>query len=524
MPHRSKRPVLLCLLLLVLVVPAAMCAAAGPEGALTMARQTDARYLDPNVATSDRSLNMTIFGALVTRNLLDGAYAPYLAESWEVLDPKTWKFNLKKGVKFQDGTEVTSADVKFSFDRTQGKINPKFRGYRKGAINREVASVETPDKYTVIIKTKAPDASFLGIPMLVNVVPKAYVEKLGDREYAKSPIGFGPFKVTEIAVGERLKAEAFEGFFNTNPKPGEIGPAKVKNVVLRTLPQEATMVAALKAGEIDGFFGADTDTVKDLESLPDITVFRAPAALHGFFILNSLAEKDPETGQPNPFRDVRVRLAMNYAVEWNSIIKNYLTGHEFRTTLIGRNQIGYDPKAPLYPYDPEKAKKLLAEAGYPEGFSIPYHYPETARRPSIDAIWEYWRTVGVQIKPAPHSQAAHLQGVYRKNAYGVIAWSGGYGPDPGNWFRVMVPVNGLQALHQPNAEIEALFEKQAVEFDSAKRAELIKQLCALLMKEAWFVPGVHTVDHAALNTKNWTVDKEKLPLSTLPMTGISKRK
>ncbi len=523
MLKRSAPGAIFCLLVLACMTSAAV-GAAGPEGTLIMARQIEAQYLDPNVATSDRSLNLAVFGSLVGRSLLNGSYSPDLAKSWEVLDPTTWKFNLRKGIKFQDGTEVTSADVKFSFDRTMGKFDPKFRGFRRGELNREVASIEAPDAYTVIIKSQEADASFLGVPMLVNVVPKAYIEKLGDKEYAKSPLGFGPYKVKEIAVGEGVKLEAFEDYWNAKPKPGEIGRSKVKSVILKTLPQEATMVAALKAGEIDGFFGADTDTAKDLEKLPDLTIFRAPASLHGFFLLNCRAEKDPATGKPNPLRDVRVRLAVNYAIDWTSIIKNYLTGHEYRTTLVRRDQIGYDPKAPLYPYDPEKARKLLAEAGYGEGVSLPFHYPEAARQPYMDAIWEYWRTVGINVKPTPLSSAAHLQGVYSKEFFGIIAWAGGYGPDPGNWFRVMVPYDGLQAMHPPNAQVEELEKKQGVEFDFKKRVELIRQLSAILMKEAWFVPAVHGVEQDVLNTRKWTVDKEKLPLSSLPLTGISKRK
>lgn len=523
MPNRNALSAILCLLVLACMTSAAVHAA-GPEGTLIMARQSEAGYLDPNMATSDRSLNAAVFGSLVGRSLLDGSYLPHLAKSWEILDPTTWKFTLRKGIKFQDGTEVTSADVKFSFDRTMGKFDPKFRGFRKGELSREIASVETPDAYTVIIKSQEVDASFLGVPMLVNVVPKAYVEKVGDKEYAKSPIGFGPFKVKEIAVGEDVKLEAFEEYWNAKPNPGEIGRSKVKAVTLKTLPQEATMVAALKAGEIDGFFGADTDTVKELEKLPDFTIFRAPAAQHGFFILNFRAEKDPATGKPNPLRDVRVRLAVNYAIDWGSIIKNYLTGHEYRTTLVGRDQIGYDPKAPLYPFDPEKARKLLAEAGYGDGFSIPFHYTEASRQPYMDAIWENWRTVGIQVKPTPHSLAAHMQDVYKKESYGIIGWSGGYGPDPGNWFRVMVPYDGLQAMHLQSAQVEDLEKKQGVEFDLKKRVELIRQLSAILMKEAWFVPAVHGVEQDVLNTKKWTVDKKRLPLSALPLTGIAKKK
>jgi len=519
----AGRYVFICFLVLMISLPLNVSLAA-PEGELIMARQREAMFLDPNVATSDRSVNGLFFGSIVVENLFDGKYTRELAESWEVIDPTTWKFNLQKGIKFHDGTEVTAADVKFSFERTMGKYDKKFMGYRKGAIAGLVAAIETPDDYTVIIKTKNADASFLGVPLLMHVVPKAYVEKLGDKEYAKKPIGFGPFMVTEIKVGEYIKGEAYEDYWNADPKRGETGRAKIKSFIMRTLPQEATMIAALKAGEIDGFYGVNIDSVKDLEKDPDISMFRAPTSLHGFYILNFRAEKDPKTGGPNPLRDIRIRQALNYALDWDSLIKNYLTGNEWRTTLIGRTQIGYDPKAPIYPYDPEKARKLLAEAGYENGLELPFHYEEGARQPYMDAVWDYWRKAGINVTPEPHSAAVNLQGVYKKTSFGIVNWGGGYGPDPGNWFRVMVPFDGLQAMHLPNAQVEELNEKQAVEFDREKRAEYIKQLNEILLKEAWFVPGLRGVEHTALNTKKWKVDKEGIVLSTLPLTCVSKQK
>jgi len=524
MSNKTMSNILFPLFILILIPLCAKVTAAGPKGTIIMARQQEAMFLDQNVATSDRSINAMVFGSMITRNLFDGTYSPHLAESWEALDPTTWKFKLRKGVKFHNGDEVTSIDVKFAFERTAGEFNPRFRGFRKGAIRRQVASIETPDDYTVIIKTKFVDASFLGVAMLMQVAPKAYVESLGDREYAKKPIGFGPYKVKEIKVGEYLTFEAYEEYWNANPKRGEIGRSKVRNVILKTLPREATMVAALRAGEVDGIYGVDIDSVKELENLPHITIYRAPAALHGFFILNFRAEKDPKTGKPNPLRDVRIRQAINYAVDWDSIIKNYLTGREWRTTLIGRMQIGYDPNAPIYPYDPEKARKLLADAGYAKGISLPFHHTEQGRTPYIDAVWNYWREVGINVVPKVHSPSVRLRGVYRKKFLGIIAWGGGYGPDPGNWFRVMVPYNGLQAMHQPHEKVEELYKKQSVEFDKEKRIQLIIELNEILLKEAWFVPTLHGVGHAALNTERWTLDKSTMPLSVLPLTYISKKR
>ena len=492
------------------------------RGSLIAGRQTEAQYLDGNVATSDRSLNSQIFGSMYYINSYDGKYLPRLAESYEVLDSKTWKFNLRKGVKFHNGTEATSEDVKFSFDRSMGKFSKKFRGYRKGPLKKQIAAIETPDKYTVIIKTKFADASFLGVAMLLQVVPKDYVQKMGDKGYARKPIGFGPYKVTEIKVGEHIKYEAFEDYYNQNPGRGEGGPSKLKQITFRTLPREATMIAAIKAGEIDAMYGVNIDSVKDLESLSNLSLYYAPAALHGFYILNSRSEKDPK-GKPNPLWDVRVRRALNHAINWDDIIKNYMTGREWRTTLIGRTQVGYTPDVPLQQYDPEKAKKLLAEAGYADGLSLSFHYNEATRQPYQDGIWQYWQQVGININPKPHSRAVHLRGVYRKKHDGIIAWGGGYGPDPGNWFRVMTPYKGFQAMHPKSKKVVNLARQQSVEFDKNKRNALIKELNTVLLEEAWFVPTVRGVGIAALNTNKYKYHNADIKLTPLMLTRIEKK-
>jgi len=492
------------------------------RGSIVAGRQAEAKYLDGNVATTDRSVDSLVFGTMFFINLYDGNYTPRLAESYEVLDKNTWKFNLRKGVKFHNGDAVTAEDVKFSFERTMGKFNKKFRGFRKGVLVRQIASVEAQDKYTVIIKTKFADASFLGVALLMQIVPKSYVQKLGDKGFARKPVGFGPYKVAEIKVGEYLKFEAFEDFYNQNPGKGEIGASKLKEVTLRTLPQEATMIAALKAGEIDAMYGVDADSRKEFDDRPGITLYDAPTSLHGFFILNCRKEKTAK-GKPNPLWDVRVRKALNHAINWDEIIKNYLTGKEWRTTLIGRSQIGYSPDVPLPQYEPEKAKKLLEEAGYGNGLTLAFHYQDTSRQPYQDAVWQYWQRIGINITPKPHSRAVHLRGVYRKKHEGIINWGGGFGPDAGNWIRVMAPYNGFQAMHPKNKKVAQLAKKQSVEFNLEKRTALIKELNTIVLEEAWFVPTIRGVSTAALNTGKFRYHNEDIKMTSLSLTSVEKK-
>jgi peptide/nickel transport system substrate-binding protein len=491
-----------------------------PEGTLIVATTGEIRYSDPNRESANLFFHGGVSGSLIRRNTSHGRYSRSLARSWELIDSTTWKFTLQKGIKFHNGLTVTSADVKYSFDRTMGKFDPRFRGFRRATLRRVIAAIETPDEYTIIFKTKDPDSSFLGIPQLLQIVPKAYVEKVGDREFAKKTIGFGPWKVKEIKVGESIEIEAFEHYWNVNPQPGEMGRPKIKSFIVRTLPKQATMVAALKAGEIDSIMGVRADMVEELRAMNNITVYQSPSPLQGFIIMNCRSRSDP----PNPLRDIRVRQALNYALDWDAIIKNFLTGKEYRTTLIDKDQIGYDPNTHKFPYDPEKAKTLLAEAGYADGFTIPYHYVSSEHSPTREVIWDYWRKVGVRVDPQAHTFPVVVRGVYSKSFLGLVPWASGVSRDPGNWLRVMIPYDGEHALHARHKKAEELFEKQSTEFDENKRAELIKQLNEIVLREVWLIPAVRGVFSWALNTGKWTVDTSKEPLATFPATWISLKK
>jgi len=513
----------LCFTALVPLFPSILAAA--PEGELITARASQVMYIDPGKRTSDASLHPLIFGTLATLSGDDGSWIPSLAESWENVDPLTWKFNLRRGVRFQNGAPFTSADVKFSYDRVLGKIDKRFRGNRRRVMMKMIESVETPDEYTVIFKTKYPTASFLTIFLYFYVVPKDYVMEIGNREFSRKPIGTGPFKFKELKLGSYVTIEANEDYWNTNPKIGEVGRPKLKTVVGRLLPQPATAIAALKAGEVDAV-SVPTDMVADLEKEKRFEIFYSPTPILKYLkiIVNSLAETDPATGKSNPLRDIRVRRALNYALDIDSIIKHFLTGREEPASLIGRNQIGYDPTVPLYPYDPEKAKKLLTEAGYPKGITIPFHYPNAMLIPALEGVWGQWREVGINMVPKPHSVAVHLQGIWKRKSFGLIHLWGGIGPDISDWFRIMIPDGAQQALHLPDKAIQDLFEKQAVEFDPAKRAALHRQINVELIDRAWFINLWSIVGISAVNIDRWVIDRSKMPNSGIPLTYMYPKK
>lgn len=239
-------------------------------------------------------------------------------------------------------------------------------------------------------------------------------------------------------------------------------------------------------------------------------------------MFNWIAKKDPKTGEPNPLCDVRVRKALNYALDLDAVITNYLTGREYRTTLVGRGSIGYNPSVPFYEYNPEKAGQLLKEAGYPHGFTLTYHLPKDVR-PSSQAIAQYWRDIGVDVRFKRTTTPVVMRAVLRKKFYGIVHWNSGRGTETvKGFFDTMLRPEGMYALQGPDERVVALVKKQGKEFDLKKREKLINEIIQILWKDAWYVPLWEAVSITALR-KEWHY--ESMPAITgIFLPYISKKK
>src|SRR2546425_6744550 len=277
--------------------------------------------------------------------------APGLAESWNVSpDGLVYEFILRRGVKFHNGDTVSAEDVKFSFER--------YRGASHKPLKESVAAVETPDPGRIRIRLKRPWPDFMtfyaGATGASWIVPKKYVEKVGDEGFKKAPIGAGPYKVVSFRPGVELVLEAFDQYWRKAPN--------VKRLVMRSMPEETTRAAALKAGEVDLVYLLTGPTAEEIRKTPG---FRLAAPLvSGAFWIELPEQWDPKS----PWSDQRVRLAASHAIDRSSINKAEMLG-------FGRVTGNYVPRIfqfalPIEPhaYDPAKARKLLAEAGYPNGF------------------------------------------------------------------------------------------------------------------------------------------------------------
>lgn len=505
-------------------------AAALQDETFTLAEAAEYTIIDPQKAGGGSGSFFTnVYQSLISPSGLDAHILAEVAESWELLDPSSWKLNLRKNMTFHNGDPVTSADVKYSVDRQLGRTNPKFRSSNVGVWRSVIDKVETPDKHTAIIKSRKPNASFLAYMRFIWILPKNYIEKVGDDEFGRKPIGTGPFMITDRKIGESLTMEAYEGYWNTSPEPGARGASRIKRVILRAIPQEQTRIAALKTNEIQASL-VGADTARALEKDANISMYYTYKNAPAFVMYNwGPTRKERKTKDftvydktPNPLKDVRVRRALIQAVDLDALIKNYGTGKEYRTTMVGRGGIGYSPDVPFYEHDPEKAKKLLAEAGYANGFKTKFYVGQDIQ-PYVEAMLQYWRDIGISIELVHKTTPVVRRLIYKKELDGMVLWGAGFGGfDPAaTWLRTCVKFNGTWAIHGKDDKVDELVEKQSIEFDVKKRSALIDEIIQIIWKDAWFVPLWERVYIQAVRAE-W--DYDKMPFwATFYFSGVAKK-
>src|SRR5438132_4694059 len=316
--------------------------------------------------------------------------APSLAESWSMSpDGLVYELIMRKGVRFHNGEPVTAADVKFSFER--------YRGISAKTLKDKVAAVETPDPGRIRFRLKQPWPDFMtfyGTPATGAgwIVPKKYVEKVGDEGCTKHPIGAGPYKFVSFNPGVELVLEAFDGYWRKTPA--------VKRIVMKVIPDESTRLAALKGGEIDIAYSIRGELAEDLQQMPGLSVKSVVLQAPNWIYF-------PEQWDPkSPWHDLRVRQAANLAIDREGMNKALFLGYCKTTNSIIPDTFEYYWPPPPAVYDPVKAKKLLAEAGYPNGFDAGLFYCDSSYSNIGEVAVNYFQEVGIRVKLEPIERAA----------------------------------------------------------------------------------------------------------------------
>lgn len=277
----------------------------------------------------------------------DMSLVPWLAKSWRAIDGTTWEFKLRDDVKFHDGTPLTSEDVAFTFNRmldpkTKSRIRPMFSAIRE---------VRATDPTTARFFLKQPFSSLVSHLPILPILSKAAFQKMGEAKYIAAPVGSGPYRFVQWQKGVRIVFEANPTYWR--------GAPKIKRVVFRAMPEDATRVAALQSGEADLIMNVPPTFVGALKSMPGVQVRTARSLRTQFLVINH---------KRKPLDNLRVRQALNYAVGADAIIQAVLGGNAYRSGgPIGPAVWGHNPKLKPFPYDPDRAKALLREAGVAPG-------------------------------------------------------------------------------------------------------------------------------------------------------------
>ncbi|MBI3979377.1 MAG: hypothetical protein HY331_14435 [Chloroflexi bacterium] len=401
---------------------------------------------------------------------------PMLAESWETPDDTTMVLKLRKGVKFHDGSDFTAGVAKWNLDRI--KSHPKSVG--KDAVEA-IQSVEVVDPSTLRLTLKAPSPS---LPFMLSsggglgrtrIVSQAAVEKLGDEEFGRNPSGTGPMRLVEWVKDDRLVLKKSEGHW----EKGEDGQPLpyVDGAVLRLQADMTIGAKELRAGasDISQLLVQDSGAIKADSNLVLIT----PPTMNSFYVLGLNARKGPFADNP------KLRQAVGYAIDRESMVK--ALGLGFGSPAYywwAPGQIGYDASIPRYDYQPEKAKQLVKEAGYPNGLDVrilTFPTPERVRNSQV--VKQMLDAVGIRVTL---DQAERLAWVAKTEAadFEIALWNRGYAPDPDVLSRDLVSTGAGNFSLWKNPEMDACMKDGRSTYDTAKRNDIYKRCQNIAFNDA----------------------------------------
>ena len=396
--------------------------------------------------------------------------AASLAESWTASeDALTYEFVLRNGAKFHNGDAVTAEDVKFSFER--------YRGTSSNVLKDRMAAVETPDPMRVRFRLKQPWPDFLTFYGSATgagwIVPRKYLERVGEEGYKKSPIGAGPYRFVSFTPGLDLTLEAFDQYWRKAPS--------VKRLVFRVIPDEATRLVALKRGEVDIIYLLRGELAAELEHTKGLTL--KPIVSKATFWLYFADQWDPKS----PWHDQRVRLAASLAIDYQTMNQALTLGRSRVTGTIIPDMFEYYWQPPVPTYDPAKAKRLLAEAGYPKGFDAGDYNCDSSYADLAEAVINNLQAVGVRAKLRPLERAAFFKGYAEKRYKNLIQVQSGLFGNAATRLEAFV-VKGGAYVYGNYPDIDALFQEQASELDRTRREATLHRIQELVHERAIFAP------------------------------------
>jgi peptide/nickel transport system substrate-binding protein len=448
-------------------------------------------WFDPSTAPAQ----ITPFGILyalhdsVVRATYGTRIGPGLAESWsESPDGLVYEFKLRRNLKFHNGDPVTAEDVKFSYDRYKGAGAKELQSY--------VEHVDVVNPLTVRFRLKQPWPDFMTFYGTTStgaglVVPKKYLTQVGDEGFRKHPIGAGPFRFVSHKPGVEVVVEAFPGYWRK--------VSNVKRFIHKSVPEGTTRVAMLKNGEADIVYALDGEDALNVKRDPRLQLI--PSKHASIYWIEFADQWDPKS----PWHDKRLRQAAILAINRQAVNEVSCLGFCPPTSIIIPRVMDFALQTPAAPYDPQRAKQLLAEAGYPNGIDAGDFVPIPPFITTAEAATNFLAAVGIRTKIRPTERAAFLTNWREKKLRGLFMTAVGNSGNAASRVEAFIYSKGSYA-YGGYPDIDELFLQQAKERDVAKREALLHRIQQLTIDRAMFLPlmdyrtlrgvGPRVVEHA----------------------------
>jgi peptide/nickel transport system substrate-binding protein len=396
--------------------------------------------------------------------------APSLAESWTVSkDHLAYEFVLRKGIRFHNGEPVTPEDVKFSFER--------YRGAAAKTLKERVAAVDIVDAERVRFRLKQPWPDFLNFYATATgagwIVPKKYVEKVGDEGFKRAPIGAGPYRFVSFTPGVELVMEASDTYWRKRPS--------VRRAVFKVIPDESTRFAALKRGEVDIVYSIRGALAEDLRRTPGLQL--VPTVLQGTFWLYFPEQWDAKS----PWHNVKLRQAVNVGIDRQAVNQAETLGFSRLTNSIIPDIFDFFWKPPAPVHDPARAKRLMGEAGYPNGFDAGEYFCDVAYANIAEAMANDLQTLGIRVKLRPLERAAFFSAYGEKKLKNIIQGASGAFGNAATRLEAFVARGGTY-VYGSYPDIDGLLQEQAADTDLKRREATLHRIQQLVHERAIYAP------------------------------------
>lgn len=476
----------------------------GSGGTVVVATSNEPPHLNPSITTAGNvhTVSESMYNGLVGLDR-DANPVPELAERWEIRDnAKTYVFYLRQGVRWHDGRPFTAEDVKFTFE----EVLLKYHARTKAGLEATLLRIETPSPTTVVFRFKNPYAPLLRRLDVTEapILPKHLYQGTDplNNPYNQKPVGTGPFRFAEWQRGSQLVMVKNPDYF----KPGL---PRLERVVFRFLPNPASAAVALERGEVDYLWSAPGASLGRFQTLPGIQLEKHPAGPGGGYCIDTLVPnlKHPVLGNR------KVRQALYQAINQPFLLERVYFGQgRVAQGPIASTLSFFDPSLPRYPYDPERANRLLDEAGYPRKagglrFTLRFTYAQANFGPLAEVLKDNLKQVGVDLALEPLDFNAAVDKVYIRKDFdlGVASLCGGSDPDIGVkrllTSRNIGPIPFSNGALYVNPLVDALLDRAVQTADEKRRIDLYRQLQQVVVQDLPYFWLVETEGYRAYHAR-----------------------